>query len=132
MKIMVDTNVIVSAVLFPNSSLTQLLAKITNEHTLVICSHTVDELQRIFKKKFPEMLNALEEFLLKLTFEFFYTPQHIEPTHYPVIRDNADLPILVSSILAEVDILVTGDKDFADVKIEKPEILTPREFMENH
>ena len=39
-----------------------------------------------------------------------------------------DTNVLVS-LLKDVDILVTGDKDFADIKIEKPEILTPAGFM---
>lgn len=28
-----------------------------------------------------------------------------------------------------MDILITGDKDFTDIEIEKPEILTPSDFM---
>lgn len=28
-----------------------------------------------------------------------------------------------------VDILITGDKDFSDIVIEKPEIVTPTEFV---
>jgi predicted nucleic acid-binding protein len=78
------------------------------------------------------MMDALEEFLMELAFEYFYTPQHIDASKYPAIRDYEDLPILVSSILAEVDVLVTGDKDFNEVKIEKPEILTPRKFMDKY
>jgi len=28
--------------------------------------------------------------------------------------------------------LITGDKDFAEVEVEKPEIVTPAEFMEKY
>jgi len=76
------------------------------------------------------MTDAFEEFLVKLTYEYFYTPQHIEISKYPSIRDKEDLPILVFSILADVDVLITGDKDFSEVEIDKPKILTPREFMD--
>lgn len=31
------------------------------------------------------------------------------------------MPILVSAFLSDVDILITGDKDFFDVEIDKPE-----------
>lgn len=39
---------------------------------------------------------------------------------YPKIRNIHDLPVLVSAILSDVDILLTGDKDFEDVKIDSP------------
>lgn len=46
--------------------------------------------------------------------------------------DKKDLPILVSAILGDIDILITGDKDFARIEIDRPEILTPREFVEKY
>ena len=48
------------------------------------------------------------------------------------IRDTKDYPVLYTAIVEDVDILVTGDKDFADVEIEKPKILTPADFMEKY
>lgn len=129
---MVDTNIVVSAVLFPKSKLVQMLGKITSDYTLVVCSYMVEELQKVFKKKFPDNLDDLEEFIVQLSYEYFYTPKSIEKSKYPEIRDTTDLPILVSSILADVDILITSDKDFSTVKINKPEILTPKEFIEKY
>lgn len=38
--------------------------------------------------------------------------------------------MLYTAILEDVDVLVTGDRDFADIDIEKPEIMTPAEFIE--
>ena len=40
--------------------------------------------------------------------------------------------ILYTAIIENVDILITGDKDFKDVKIERPEILTCTEFLEKY
>ena len=40
------------------------------------------------------------------------------------IRDAKDYPTLYSAIIEQVDVFITGDKDFEDVKVEKPEILT--------
>jgi predicted nucleic acid-binding protein len=31
-----------------------------------------------------------------------------------------------------IDILVTGDKDFYDVDIERPKILSPADFLEKY
>ena len=49
-----------------------------------------------------------------------------------VIRDADDEKVLYSAIISDVDILLTGDKDFSDVDIERPEILTPHEFLEKY
>ena len=49
-----------------------------------------------------------------------------------VIRDKADLPILVSAIIEDVDIVVTGDKDFFYLNIAKPDIIEPKEFLEQY
>ena len=45
------------------------------------------------------------------------------------IRDLNDYPILYTAIKENIDILITGDRDFADVIIKKPLILTPAEFI---
>ncbi|MGN0159573.1 MAG: hypothetical protein ACI39W_10675 [Brotaphodocola sp.] len=35
-----------------------------------------------------------------------------------------------TAIVEVVDILITGDKDFGELDIKKPEIMTPNEFLE--
>ena len=45
------------------------------------------------------------------------------------IRDVNDRPILRAAIHANVDILLTGDKDFLESGIKTPLILTPAEFL---
>jgi len=61
-----------------------------------------------------------------------YTPEKINPADYPDIRDIKDLPILVSAIKEDVDVLISGDADFAPLDMKHPEILTPREFVEKY
>ena len=43
-----------------------------------------------------------------------------------------DKNVLFSAILADVDILITGDKDFDDVDAERPEILSPRAYEDKY
>lgn len=54
MRIMIDTNIIISAILFPNSSPSKFIEEVTSKHTVVLCSHIIDELHRVFNKKFKE------------------------------------------------------------------------------
>ncbi len=57
---------------------------------------------------------------------------YTESSQRKKIRDAKDYPVLYTAIIENVDILITGDKDFADIDIEKPEIMTPAEFMEEY
>jgi predicted nucleic acid-binding protein len=40
--------------------------------------------------------------------------------------------VLHSAIIADVDVLITGDKDFENIEIERPEIMTPKKFLEKY
>jgi predicted nucleic acid-binding protein len=65
-----------------------------------------------------------------MQYELFETPKKINEKKYPNIRDINDLPILVSAILSDADILLTGDKDFEEIKINKPLIFTPKQYFD--
>jgi putative PIN family toxin of toxin-antitoxin system len=132
MRIMTDTNVIISAILFPRSKLTKVFQKVTEDYTLVLCSHIIEELQELFRRKFRDKSHLLDKFLSKLAFELVYTPADINSADYPYIRDKGDLPILVSALLSDVDIIITGDKDFFEEEIDKPEIISPGEYLEKY
>jgi hypothetical protein len=59
-----------------------------------------------------------------LSYEIDYTPTEIDEDIYPKIRDKKDYPILASAIIADVDVFITGDKDFGGLDLEHPEIMT--------
>jgi predicted nucleic acid-binding protein len=45
------------------------------------------------------------------------------------IRDISDRPILRAAIAANVDVIITGDKDFLESGVSKPRIMTAAEFV---
>jgi len=48
----------------------------------------------------------------------------------PYIRDQKDLPILVSAMVAQPDIIVTGDLDFHTPEIQEHfTVMTPGDFL---
>ena len=132
MRIMLDTNVLISILVFNSKSLKEILVKITDNDTLVLSSYVIEELREVIKRKFPNKTEDLDIFLYNLPFEIYYTPETIINRNFANIRDKKDVPVLYSSIMADVDILITGDKDFEDIDIEKPEILTPAEFLDKY
>ncbi|MDR1536959.1 MAG: PIN domain nuclease [Clostridiales bacterium] len=109
-----------------------MIDSITEHHTIVLSTYVVDELKRVTKRKFPAKYDLLELFLRELPFELVYTPEKIDKSRYPDIRDAKDLPILVSAIIEDVDVLISGDADFSPIDMEHPEILTPKRFVEKY
>ena len=129
MRIMLDTNVLISALLFPGSKIDAMMNYIFTQHQLVLSSYVVDELKQVVKRKFPNKEMAVNNLLTFMSFEYVYTPNEIESNLFD-IRDAKDYPVLYTAIIENVDILVTGDKDFSDIDIDEPEIMTPTEFTE--
>jgi putative PIN family toxin of toxin-antitoxin system len=129
MRILTDTNIIVSAILFPNSVVARVWSYILEQHHVLISSYSLDELETVFQRKFPDNMDALHAFLAHLSCEIVEAEQ--PATGIPPIRDEADLPILMAAITANADILLTGDKDFTDVSLNKPVVMTPSVFMKS-
>lgn len=128
---MLDTNVLLLSLLFPGERMNRMMRFILEGHRLVLPSFVVDELIYVVRRKFPGKLQAVESLLTAMSFELTYTPQELKTGLFE-IRDAKDYPVLYSAILESVDILITGDKDFSDVKIEHPEILTPAQFIDRY
>lgn len=126
---MLDTNVLISALLFPGSRMDALMNNIFTEHQLVLSSYVVDEFKSVVKRKFPGKESAVNRLLAMISFEYVYTPTDIDAGLFD-IRDGKDYPVLYTAILEDVDILITGDKDFSDIVLDRPRIVTPTEFVE--
>ena len=131
MRVMVDTNVLVSALLFPSPNMNSLMYKLTTDYQLVISSFVVDELIEVTKRKFADKASVVDKLFSQLPYELVYTP--VEPPEGLYnIRDIKDYPVLYTAIIEDVDVLVTGDDDFFDFEIEKPEIIKPADFLKKY
>jgi len=128
---MLDSNVLLSALLFPGETMNKLMSKVTTEYNLVLSSYIIDEIIDVIHRKFPTKVTVIEDLLNQLMYEFVHTPEEPESNLFE-IRDVKDYPTLYSAIIEQVDVFVTGDKDFEDVEVKKPEILTPAEFAEKY
>jgi len=125
---MLDSNVILSALLFLGETMKELMFKVTTKYKLVLSTYIINEIIDVSHRKFSDKVTVIEDLLNQLTYELVSTPEQLDSGLFE-IRDVKDYPTLYSAITEQVDVFVTGDKDFADVKIEKPEMLTPAEFV---
>lgn len=131
MRVLIDTNILISAALSSKGTPYQAFIKaVTYPNHGMVCEQNIDELRRIFNRKFPQKIHALETFLslALMTLELVPTPveEHISESK---IRDVNDRPILRAAIHAKADILLTGDKDFLESGLATPQILTATDFV---
>lgn len=126
MRILIDTNILISAILFPNSKPAKALLQTVQYHSMVLCDRNIIELREVLKRKAPKHLPDAEVLLAELSYELIPAIDLSEKT----IRDATDQPILNAAVIADVDIILTGDKDFLALELERPKCLTAAQFLE--
>ena len=90
MRILVDTNILFSALVFPRSKPARALLYIADNHEIVLCDRNIMELRDILKRKAPKFLPDAEVLLVEMSYELIPAVDHAEK----LIRDAKDQPIL--------------------------------------
>jgi putative PIN family toxin of toxin-antitoxin system len=132
MRIMIDTNVIISAALFPNGRAAKAFYKaMLPPYEPMICDYIVEELRKKFIEKFPDKQSEMEEFLHNaLNFiELVNTPDKAEESE-ELIRDPKDRPILRAALNEHAELFLTGDKDFLESSVSDPRIVSVATFLD--
>ena len=130
-KVLIDTNILISAALSNRGTpYAAYMKAVTYPYHGVICDQNIDELRKVFNRKFSAKIQLLDSFLaIALTaLQFIETPVD-EFEQEKSIRDVKDRPILRAAINVGVDILLTGDKDFLEADIDKPKTITAADFL---
>lgn len=127
MRILVDTNILFSALVFPRSKPAKALFHVTDNHEMVLCDRNIMELRNILERKAPNFLADAEVLLAEMSYELIPAVNHAEK----LIRDAKDQPILNAAIVSDVDIILTGDKDFLSLEMEHPRCMTAAQFLES-
>ncbi len=124
-RVLVDTNVVISALLFPDSTPARALALVLDEHRLVLTDWIIAELHEVVGRKRPDLLAALDAFLSGIEYELAAPGGASVP-----VSDPDDQPILDAAVAGAVDVIVTGDKAFLSLGLDHPRILTARAFLD--
>jgi len=106
MRLVLDTNVIISALLFDGLPEKLLLSTLGGLHELVLSSYIIAETTRILEERFkvqPTNLKLLQQLLGEAEVVYF------QP-FLNVITDEPDNRILETAVRGSADYLVTGDK----------------------
>ncbi|UJL46958.1 putative toxin-antitoxin system toxin component, PIN family [Virgibacillus sp. NKC19-16] len=129
-RVFIDSNILISALLSEKSHCRRLIRVLIQDHILILSSYSIDEVSRVLKRKFPDKLVEWDYMLSNIDFELAYSPEDISLFDVPHIRDEEDLPILLSALNVKPDIFVTGDKDFHTEEIQEFLVVyTPADFL---
>ena len=128
MRVLPDTNVIVSAVATRGLG-ADVFRAVLSAHELVTCAQVIQEVRRILRIKFRVPEPLIEEYLELLGQEAIVA----KPGDLPdlPLRDRDDAAIVAAAIAAGAEVLVTGDRELQSLKnVGKVRILSPRAFWE--
>jgi putative PIN family toxin of toxin-antitoxin system len=132
LRIALDTNVLVSALAYPDSIPGRILsAWREGELDLVLSRYILDEMVRVLPR-LPRITLTQAE-IRDLADSFLFIAEIVEPSIEPdeTLRDQADQLVLGILRAAQANYLVTGDKDLLALGERYP-IVTPAVFWERH
>ena len=132
MRVMLDTNILISALFFPSTATWKFFSVLSNTSNVVLCEYITTELKRVAQKKFANRKAVVDAFLEEFPYTLVQTRYAEDIETAPYIRDSKDSPILATAIAENVDVLVSGDKDFLVLDIHKPRIMNMSDFINEY
>lgn len=133
LRVVLDTNVLVSGLAYPGSAPGRIVAAWRSGALEVVLSQFIlAELLRVLPR-LNHRLQWSERDLLDFIDSLALSADLVEPTAINAdnLRDRNDLPILGTLLAAEADYLISGDKDLLALAGQFP-ILAPAEFWAKH
>lgn len=132
MKVVLDTNVLLSGLMFPDGAPGRVVAAWHEARfDLVISVHQLAEIGRALA--YPKIRRILdwddgriEQFIRQLYIRAQIVD--LDAITVEVPADPDDVPILATLVAAKADALITGDGDLLDLR-DRYAILTPAEFV---
>ena len=128
MRILLDTNVIVSAVT-TRGLCADVFRAVLSDHDLITCGKVLDEVQRILRAKFSVPAELVSEYIELISHDSIMAEPETRPE--VAFKDKDDVEIIAAAIAAGVHILVTGDAELQRIKlVQGVRVLSPRAFWE--
>ena len=132
-RVVLDTNIVVSAFLWGGTPRLLITGAIESGIILLSSDDILAELERTLNKsKFDDQFRLIKKTRSQITSEYSQLTTIVVPTPLPagIVRDAKDDMILAAAVGGNADAVVSGDKDLTSLKTyEKISILTPVQFL---
>lgn len=126
MRIVIDTNVFISGLIFDGVPERVIKAALSDENNVISSSYIINETSRNLNNKFkinPHTLKLYQQVMNKVDIAYFDPYIH-------VLSDEDDNRILETAVKGKADYIVTGDKLLLDLKnYKKIKIIKPADFL---
>ena len=120
MRIMIDTNILISGMLFDGTERLLLNYAREKRFTLIVCDFSFIETRTVLSRKFPGKEYILDEMLKMFPVEIVAVPSQEKINNAEkIIRDAKDAVILAAAIENAPDAFVSGDKDFHTQEVKQ-------------
>jgi len=133
MRVVMDTNVIVSALIRPRGvSGALLFYALQGAYTVLYTEAILQEwIQVLQRPKIREKYGITEQDIHTIVAFFLVRGEYVEATtHLRVCRDSQDDKFLVAAIDGKADVIVSGDKDLLALSpFRGIPIVSPRQFL---
>ena len=128
MRVLLDTNVLVSAVT-TRGLCADIFRAVLADHELVTCTKVLQEITRILHTKFSVPDSLISEYLELIRQDAILAEAKEAPDGK--IKDVDDIEIIGAAISGKADVMVTGDREVQNIKpMRKLRIVSPRTFWE--
>lgn len=139
LRAMVNANILVAGSGWPRFPYEIMQHASAGDFTVVLSPFVIDEARRHIRRLIPDMRGGFETWLKACAYEEVATPEKPEvEANSDLVRDINDIPIALAAIHAQVDYLITQDKDFTDRDESTTElhqrlkIILPGTFLREH
>ena len=132
MKVVLDTNVVVSGVFFRGTPGRVLAAWAAGKFTMVLSPAILDEYRRVgddLGHRYPALSSVFEPVLTLIAMNAIIVDAL--GLDSPVSADADDDVFLAAALAAQAAVIVSGDRDLLDVSgWRNIEVLSPRQFLD--
>ncbi len=128
-RVFLDANILIRGITLPRFPYEVLRHAAVGDFVPVFSSMVLDSARLYVHTLFPDYQQSLEILLALLDYQLAPDPPPEEvATHAGLVRDAKDVPVALAAIRAQVDYLVSTDRDFTDLDdttVELRQHLTP-------
>ena len=129
MRVVFDTNIYISALIFPGSQAEKAILKIIEgKDTLILSREIIKEILSVLSKKFSKDREAISRVAVNLS----EMGELVEPSEKTdILEDRADNRILECAAAGNAEIIVTGDKAMLKLKrYGNTRIISLKEYLQ--
>jgi uncharacterized protein len=128
-RVVFDTNIFISALIFPGSQAEKAIVRIIEEDTLVTSPEIIKEVLAVLARKFSRDREELARVAVNLAdLALVVNPER----RLDILRDEPDNSILECAVAGSCDLVVTGGREMLELgEFEGVRVVSLRDYLQS-